>query len=171
MKPIRTLLCLAAALSLGACKTTDIASGASIALGLVPLVSGSIGNKPAAATPATGMSKDSFEDTKALYLSTTKRGAAAFRSGTIPVSTDADVQRDNFCDLVLADPNGSGLAVVTDHGGELSALECRAKDEVDELINAFERQDAVAFASHKGKATGHIRAMDAIISQAEKEAQ
>lgn len=157
-------------LSLPGCNFSDIASAGSLAVAVAgPLLSRS------ATRPADGqagdMTKDSLDTIKSLYLSTVKRGAAAFRSGAITPSADADVQRDNFCQLVLAEPTGNGLAVISDRGGMISAIECRAKAEVDNLINAYERGDAVAYAAAKGKAAGFIKQMDDIISTAEKEAQ
>lgn len=166
MKLGRIILMLAAAASLAACKTADVASAAGVALGLVPIAT-QLTSKGDAAQPASGMTKESYDDSKKLYLSTVKRGAVAFRSGAIPIATSADVQQDNFCELVLLD---QARIDDGDIGGELSGIECQAEKELSRLADALGDGDAVGFAKAKGNLAGHLAAMDKIISAAEKEA-
>lgn len=158
----RSAVIASMAIASAGCNAGDVFSAGSLA---VSTVSAMMKPSGAGAAVVTGVSKETADDTKRLYLSTVKRGAAAFRSGVIAVSSDADVDRDNFCEMVLKD-----VAQVSDRGGLLSAAECRAKDQVDKMFDALERGDAAAFALAKGKAGGHIAEMETIIAAAEKEA-
>lgn len=155
----RAALALMLAASLAGCKTADVMSAGSVALGLLPLVTAS---KGAAATQPGGMTKESYLDTNRLYVSTGKRLVAAVKAGQIEPPTEADTARDDFCKLVKAE-----LAQISTAGGELKKLDCLAKAAVDDLEDALNDADFVRFASAKAKASGFIADMDKIISAAE----
>lgn len=162
---LRLLPLLAAGLLMQACDYGDIASVGGLAVTAVSAATQ--GRSSPRATAGTTPTKESFDDSKALYISTVKRGAAAFRAGFIPVATSADVQQDNFCELVLADQQRLDP---DDVGGDLSAAECRAEKELARLGDALGDGDAVGFAAAKRTLTGYVAAMDKIISAAEKRA-
>jgi len=157
----RTILSIALAATLtGGCNFQEVASAASVAVGLIPMVTAAKGS---AASPVAGVSRESYLDTNRLYVSVATRGGAAFKSGILAASTDADVQHPNFCKMVIDE-----TAVVTDAGGLLAAADCRAEEEVQRLENALDAGDPIAFASAKGRASGFIADMEKIISTAEK---
>lgn len=159
----RMIIAAATMLALGGCNWQTAATTGAAVVGLAgPLLTRAA---PAQANGQSVATKESFEDSKNLYLSTVKRGAAAFRSGAIPLSTSPDVQRDNFCELVRAD-----LHRVDDPGGELSALECKAEAELAKLGDALGRADEVSFTAAKRSLAGYLAAMDKIISASEADA-
>lgn len=160
----RAMLAMMGALALAGCKTGDVMSAGSVALGLLPLVTNAT-SKPAPGSAAATMTKEIFLDTNRLYVSTAKRISAAVDNGRLTKAYSPDARRPDFCKLVEA-----VLAQIEDGdvSGKLKRLDCQAEKDVSDMEDALGRGDAVTFAAAKGRATGRLAEMDTVISAAEK---
>lgn len=110
--------CLAS-LALSACTAGAAPPGT---LPAAPSIAGVvIPASPQAVANATTADERTAIAVQTAYAAGAQAIALAFRTGYVPLSADPDVKRPDFCQRVLA-----GTAVVTDKGGRLAALDCRA---------------------------------------------
>ena len=145
------LLAPLAALSLSACSLTDY---------IGPVLSA--GSLLIAARPApAAASLDASKVVSAAHLaeSVFDSFAMAGLDGRIARSTDADVGRPNFCEMVVAE-----LATVTDEGGRASKLSCLIEHHIDRARAALDARDAVAYADNLAKADTYTNQLRAMIS-------
>lgn len=117
--------------------------------GCAPLLGMLTAGLPASvpASPAAVADKTTLDEKGALGLETAYSAAArlatvAFKVGIVAPSKDADVKRANFCQLVLA-----GLAVVTDRGGQVAALDCKAYSALQKVRAAYDAGNATSYAA------------------------
>jgi hypothetical protein len=145
-----------APLLLGGCGIGEIASTGAGVAGLF------LGGRPV--TQVGNIDKRLLIGANSLYETTALAGKMAFQSGALSVSQDADTARENFCELVVAEPKS--LAVVTDEGGRALALGCRIDHHLDRAQAAMESSNAVAYAEHLAQAGTHNAELTRLISSA-----
>lgn len=141
-------------LLIGGCGAGEIATGAGIA-GMF------LGGRPVQQT--ANIDKRLLIGANSLYETTALAGKMAFQTGVLPVSQDADTARENFCDMVVAEPS---LAIVTDEGGTALALGCRIDHHLDMAQASMESNNAVSYAEHLAKAGAFNAQLTRIISNA-----
>lgn len=147
----RILAALSLTLALPGCSLTDV---------IGPVLSA--GSLLVAARPAPGaVALDASKLTAANHLAESVYDSLAMAglSGRIAVSTDQDVARPNFCELVVAE-----LAEVTDEGGRASKLTCLIDHHLDRAKAGLDARDPVAYAEHLAKADTYTNQLRAIVS-------
>jgi hypothetical protein len=153
MKPILLFV----PLLIGGCSAGEVAStGAGVA-------SLFLSARPVSQAVPASIDKRLLIGANSLYETTALAGKMAFQTGAIPVSQDADTARDNFCDMVVAEPS---LAIVTDEGGTVLALGCRIDHHLDMAQASMESNNAVSYAEHLAKAGAYNAQLTRLISNA-----
>jgi hypothetical protein len=143
-------------LLLGGCGVGEIASTGAGVAGLF------LGGRPVASS--TTIDERLLIGANSLAETTFLAGTMAFQTGALPVSQDADTARENFCELVTAEPKS--LAVVTDEGGTALALRCRIEHHLDMAEFASKSNNPVAYAENLAKAGAYNAQLTRMISSA-----
>lgn len=145
---MKRLLIIAAALCLPSCA----------ALG--PLAGMMMGS-PAQVANTTTLDEKAAIAIESAYTAAATAGKVAFKAGLIAPSTDADVQRPAFCKLVLAE-----LATVTDTGGRIAALDCRAYEAVQKTRRAYDAGNSSSYSAAGSEAVTLLRELVNLIKGA-----
>jgi hypothetical protein len=143
-------------LLLGGCGAGEIASTGAGLAGLF------LSARPIAASSTT-IDERLLIGANSLAETTFLAGTMAFQTGALPRSQDADTARENFCDMVTAEPS---LAVITDEGGSALALRCRIEHHLDMAGLARKSNNAVAYAENLAKAGAYNATLTRMISTA-----
>lgn len=154
----RRFLYLAPLLALSGCGAGEIASAGSLA------VSAFSAFGPKSAQVAQTIDTRLLIGANSLAETTFLAGTMAFQTGALPVSQDADTARENFCELVTAEP--VSLAVITDDGGTALALRCRIEHHLDMAEFASKSNNPVAYAENLAKAGAYNAQLTRMISNA-----
>jgi hypothetical protein len=134
-------------------------AGCTEALSLVGGLAGGMAGGPATVADRTTLDERAALGIETGYQVAAQLALVAFQTGFVAPSQDADVQRDNFCEMVVA-----GLAVVTDRGGQIAALDCRAHHAVTMMRRAYDAGNAASFAVAFAEARRLVTEMTSIIA-------
>ena len=155
---MKRLLLLALPMALSGCGPGEIASAGSLA------VSAFSAFAPKGATQvAQTIDTRLLIGANSLAETTFLAGTMAFQTGALPPSQDADTTRENFCELVTAEPS---LAIITDDGGTALALRCRIEYHLDMAGLASKSNNPVAYAENLAKAGAYNAQLTRMISSA-----
>jgi hypothetical protein len=124
---MKKLLIAAVAFALSACGT----------VGTLPA---GLPTSPAAVADKTVLDEKAGIAVETMYTAVTRAGALAFRSGLVKPSTNAAVQRDDFCPRVLA-----RLFEPTDRGSAVMAVECKLRVARDATRRAYDAGNASGY--------------------------
>lgn len=154
---MKRYLFLAPLLALTGCSVSEVATtGASVA-GLF------LSARPQASGVVQSIDKRLLIAANSAAEGTFLAGDMAFQMGTLPTSQDPDTARDNFCELVTAEPS---LAIVTDQSGEALALRCRIEHHLDLAELAEKSNNLPAFTENLASAGSYNRQLAKLISDA-----